>query len=91
MRLRDRAREGWERDREKVICVLSWIEIVIDKEIASDKALYMDELKEKEIEIYIEKAINKEIETDKEMERWWGQRNREREKSSKKKNINWTE
>ena len=55
----ERERERDERDRDKVICVLSWIEIEIDKKIASDKALYMDELKEKEIEIYIEKAINK--------------------------------
>ena len=61
MRLRERAREGWERDRDKVIYVLSWIEIEIDKEIATDKDIYMDELKEKKIEIYIEKAINKEI------------------------------
>ena len=61
---REREQERDERETDKVIYVLPWIEI------ATDKDIYMDELKEKEIEIYTEKAINKEIETDKEIERW---------------------
>ena len=48
----------------------------------------MDELKEKEIEIYTEKAINKVIETDKEMVRTAKQRERE---IKKEKSINCTE